>query len=80
MIRKIIQIDEHKCDGCGICVEANDPDALREAILELAADKDACAQMGRNGRRYIEENLTRAIGTAKWVDVMKQMADPHEEV
>ena len=22
MIRKIIQIDEHKCDGCGICVEA----------------------------------------------------------
>ena len=22
MIRKIIQIDENKCDGCGICVEA----------------------------------------------------------
>lgn len=56
--------------NCGICVEANDPDAFREAILRLAADKAACAEMGKNGRRYIEENLTRAIGTAKWVDVM----------
>lgn len=56
--------------GCGICVDANDPDAFREAILRLAADKAACAEMGKNGRCYIEENLTRAIGTAKWVDVM----------
>ena len=56
--------------NCGICVDANDPDAFREAILKLAADKNACIEMGKNGRRYIEENLTRAIGTAKWVDVM----------
>jgi len=59
--------------NCGICVDANDPDAFREAILKLAADKAACTEMGKNGRRYIEENLTRAIGTAKWVDVMRRI-------
>ena len=59
--------------NCGICVEANDPDTFREAILKLAADKAACTEMGKNGRRYIEENLTRAIGTAKWVDVMRRI-------
>ena len=61
--------------NCGICVEANDPDAFREAILKLAADKAACTEMGKNGRRYIEENLTRAIGTAKWVDVMNAVME-----
>ena len=25
------------------------------------------------GRKYIENNLTRAIGTAKWVEVMKNV-------
>ena len=59
--------------NCGICVEANDRDAFRDAILKLAADKAACIEMGKNGRRYIEENLTRAIGTAKWVDVMNRV-------
>ena len=61
--------------NCGICVEANDPEAFREAILKLAADKAACTEMGKNGRRYIEENLTRAIGTAKWVDVMNAVME-----
>ena len=61
--------------NCGICVDANDPDAFREAILKLAADKAACTEMGKNGRRYIEENLTRAIGTAKWVDVMNAVME-----
>ena len=60
--------------NCGICVDANDADAFREAILCLAADKAACTEMGKNGRRYIEENLTRAIGTAKWVEVMNNVS------
>lgn len=59
--------------NCGICVEANDPDAFRAAVLQLAADKEACVQRGKNGRKYIEENLTRKIGTAKWVEVIEQL-------
>lgn len=57
----------------GICVEANDPDAFRDAVLQLAANRETCLGMGRNGRRYIEENLTRKIGTAKWVEVVEQI-------
>lgn len=56
--------------GCGICVDANDPEAFRAAILQMAADRETCVQMGKSGRRYIEENLTRGIGTSKWVEVI----------
>lgn len=60
--------------GCGVCVPANDPEAFRTAVLQLADDAEARTKMGQNGRQYIEGNLTRAIGTAKWVNVMKQVA------
>ena len=67
--------------GCGVCVPANDPAAFRTAVLNMADDRAARLAMGENGRRYIEENLTRAIGTAKWVDVMKAVtATEREEV
>ncbi len=64
--------------GCGVCVPANDPDAFREAVLRMADDREARITMGENGRRYIEENLTRAIGTAKWVNVMKSVTEKTE--
>ncbi len=62
-------------NNCGICVEANDADAFREAIVKMADEREKNAQMGARGRKYIEENLTRAIGTAKWVDVIKSVLD-----
>ncbi len=65
---------------CGVCVPANDANAFREAVLRLADDKAACTAMGQNGRRYIEDNLTRAIGTAKWVDVMKAVSQNETKV
>ena len=59
-------------NDCGICVEANDAEAFRNAVLQMAKDRENNDQMGANGRKYIEENLTRAIGTAKWVEVMNK--------
>lgn len=60
-------------NNCGICVEANDADAFREAVVKMANERENNAQMGARGRKYIEENLTRAIGTGKWIEVMKSM-------
>ena len=60
-------------NNCGICVEANDADAFRAAVVKMADERENNALMGQNGRKYIEENLTRAIGTGKWVEVMKSV-------
>ncbi len=65
---------------CGICVQPDDAQALRSAILELYAQRDALARMGHNGRKYILENLTRNIGTAKWVEVMESVGGVNESV
>ena len=60
-------------NNCGICVEANDAEAFRAAVIKMVDERDKNAEMGKNGRKYIEENLTKAIGTAKWVEVMKNV-------
>jgi glycosyltransferase involved in cell wall biosynthesis len=56
---------------CGIFTKAGDKEAFKQAILELYRDKERCTQLGRNGRKFIMENLTRAVGTQKYVDVIK---------
>lgn len=55
---------------CGVCVPPDDPQALRNAILALAEDREGRLGMGRRGRAYIEQNLTRSIGTSKWLDAL----------
>lgn len=61
--------------GCGICVEADQPDALREAILSLYSNREKNKAMGKNGRKYILENLTKKAGTDKWIEVMKRVTE-----
>ena len=56
---------------CGIFTKAGDKDAFKQAILELYRDKGRCQQLGCNGREFILKNLTRAVGTQKYVDVIK---------
>ncbi len=58
---------------CGVCVQADEKDALKEAILNMYANRDNLKEQGANGRKYIMENLTREIGTSKWVEVMKSI-------
>lgn len=66
--------------GCGICVQAGQPDELREAILSLYADREKNIEMGSNGRKYILENLTRKVGTDKWIEVMKMTFKNQDEI
>lgn len=56
---------------CGIFTKAGDKEAFKQSILELYRDKERCEQLGRNGRQFILNNLTRAVGTQKYVDVIK---------
>ncbi len=56
---------------CGIFTKAGDKVAFTDAILKLYNDRELCEEYGRNGRQFILNNLTRAVGTQKYVDVIK---------
>ena len=57
--------------NCGIFTKAGDKVAFTDAILKLYGDRELCKDMGRNGRKFVMENLTKEIGTQKYVDVIK---------
>lgn len=60
-------------NNCGIFTKAGDKEAFKNAILELYNNKDKAVQLGKNGRQFIMENLTREIGTSKYVKVVKEL-------
>ena len=67
MIRKIIKINEEKCNGCGICVEACHEGAIElingKANLLIAADCTAYAY-GNFHKEFIRNHIT-LIGCPK---------------
>jgi glycosyltransferase involved in cell wall biosynthesis len=56
---------------CGIFTKAGDKQAFVDAILYLYNNEETNTQMGENGRRFIMQNLTREIGTSKYVNVVE---------
>jgi glycosyltransferase involved in cell wall biosynthesis len=64
---KTIIEDNH----CGIFTKAGDKVAFADAILKLYNDRELCKEMGKNGRKFVMDNLTKEVGTQKYVDVIK---------
>ncbi len=60
-------------NNCGIFTKAGDKDAFKNAIIMLYENRDLCKEYGRNGREFIMKNLTREVGTQKYVDVIKSV-------
>ena len=58
-------------NNCGIFTKAGDMVAFTDAILKLYNDRELCKDMGKNGRQFVMENLTKEAGTQKYVDVIK---------
>lgn len=56
----------------GLFSEAGDERALADNVMRFFRDRDMCREYGRNGRRFIEENLTKEAGTSKYVSVLRQ--------
>jgi glycosyltransferase involved in cell wall biosynthesis len=54
VIRDVIEQGE-----AGVFVTPGDPEALANAVRELAADPGRVRQMGANGRAYLEEHFDR---------------------
>lgn len=58
-------------NNCGIFTKAGDKEAFINAILHLYNNRDLCRELGRNGRKFIMENLTKEVGTKKYVEVIR---------
>ena len=63
-------IEKH---NCGIFTKAGDKVAFTDAILKLYNERELCKKMGKNGRQFVMDNLTREIGTSKYVEVIKSL-------
>ena len=61
-------IEDHQC---GIFTKAGDKEAFKQSILSLYNNKELCKEYGRNGRQFVMDNLTKEVGTQKYVDVIK---------
>ena len=58
-------------NNCGIFTKAGDKVAFTDAILKLYKNRELCKEMGKNGRKFVMNNLTKEAGTQKYVDVIK---------
>lgn len=58
---------------CGVFTKAGDLDGFVKAIEELSKAPEQCVEMGKRGRQFILDNLTRKVGTQKYVDVIKSV-------
>lgn len=61
-------------NNCGIFTKAGDKVAFTDAILKLYNDRELCREMGKNGRKFVMDNLTKEVGTQKYVDVIRSVA------
>ena len=58
-------------NDCGLFSHAGNVDEFVEAIRLLSSDPIRCARMGSNARQFILDNLTKEVGTKKYVDVIR---------
>ena len=57
-------------ENAGVCIAPADTDGFYNAILAAYENREDLALWGKNGRAYVEKNLTTEIGTGKWVDLI----------
>lgn len=59
----------------GLCSDAEDKEGLKNDLLTLYQDRQKAAELGQNGRQYIEKNLTRKEATKKYYDIFTALAE-----
>ncbi len=62
-------------NACGVCVEPDAPEALRDAVVQIYNDQESAGEMGTRGRRYVVENLSTSISVQKYIEVIAEIAD-----
>lgn len=60
---------------CGIFTKAGDKEAFKQSIITLYENRNLCKEYGKNGRQFVMDNLTREVGTQKYVEVIKSVVN-----
>lgn len=60
-------------NNIGLFSDADDVEAFATDILHLYKNPDLCHKMGVQGRKFIEDNLTKEIGTSKIINLVEQI-------
>ena len=68
-----LNLNSREAKPCGIFTKAGDKEAFKQSILALYNDREMAVEMGKNGRQFVMDNLTREVGTQKYVDVIKSV-------
>ncbi|MCQ2217086.1 MAG: glycosyltransferase family 4 protein [Paludibacteraceae bacterium] len=61
--------------NCGLFTKAGDKAAFKSSIIQLYNDHSLCENMGVNGRQFVLQNLTKEVGTKRYVEVLKSVID-----
>lgn len=59
-------------NNCGVFTHASNVHEFVEGIRQLASNPQRCLEMGKNARQFILDNLTKEVGTRKYVEVIRQ--------
>lgn len=68
-------ISEYLPTDCGILVEVNDINALKQAIEKLVDAPEIAKKMGENGRRNISNNFTESIMWDNYNKIYQELID-----
>lgn len=60
-------------NNCGVFSHAGNVQEFVDSIYSLQKNPELCAEMGKNARQYIMNNLTKEVGTKKYVDIIKSV-------
>ena len=63
-----------KSAGAGICIPPEDPGAMVNAVRQLLKHPEVCRSVGRSGRTYIEQNLSRSQTANAYIRLLESIA------
>lgn len=64
-------------NNCGVFSHAGNVQEFVSAIKTLQENPDRCKEMGANARQFILDNLTKEVGTRKYVDIIRSVIGKH---
>ena len=67
-------------ENCGLVVDANNIEKIREAIIKLRDNPELCEELGANGRRAYEERYSWEIMEKRLVDIYRELTGEVVEV